>query len=748
MKFGKQLECLSLSKFEGYYIQYRELKKAIKVLAGHEKNQSTVQEVTHWTSSFLRCGPNPEVPPEARLQDVLSRELERVSKYTELEEDALHTQLDRLEQDTKKNEMEHAELMQELNEIGDQIVQLKVFTRLNFTGFRKILKKYDKWTKSKVMPWFMAQVARAKLMTVDYDRLLQRLNDCAVVLRKRAVKLNSPSEGGGRKRVFSMGQNEGGFSRKRAASSMQQSLHDSKDLIFFIDSQDSMQVKVQLAKYLDIPRGSGPAAGAAARNPTTGSAPAGASAALRSRTVSVFFDTDDFAVYQAHHLGVPAGDFDLGGGESHIPKRGLLHLRHTAVGAVCLVHEDPEKVLRSEVSLARASVSRFCAGQPVQPSGITAASSEMARATLSSAQSALREDGLHPVAQASYFRSRFGDDGGSLVVTLDEDVRLARAAEWDGQPKGSEVFPFDILHISLSGAASFEVPDWLLQMSNRGNLSQVSGFSKAAHAIARFYGRSSNLHLPHWYRQAMNYEAPGGDQSEEEEVSSKKVVPDEVKGKKVAVVADAVLPGEAPPAVRERLASTMYQSAASHLLHEFGTPGEGSSPQVPASSGDLSAPLLAPASGVPQRSPKPPSLFQRLWRGRRSSEEKSVSAMPVRRAIVAVQPKTLLSNERTFLEWIHFATLFATIGVALLHGASEPHQVNVARSLILLALLVVLWSLQTFNWRAEALDKKASIEYHDSFGPPLLIGGLLMAMLYASLGAVGVLDVGSSGRLR
>merc|ERR1712217_742920 len=99
-------------------------------------------------------------------------------------------------------------------------------------------------------------------------------------------------------------------------------------------------------------------------------------------------------------------------------------------------------------------------------------------------------------------------------------------------------------------------------------------------------------------------------------------------------------------------------------------------------------------------------------------------AKPVRRAIVAVQPKTIYSNERTFLDWIHFGTMLATIGIALLHGGGRKH-VTLGRFLVASAILLVAWSFHIFNWRADCLDLKKSTEYHDKYGPPVLIFALL-----------------------
>merc|ERR1711924_503378 len=105
------------------------------------------------------------------------------------------------------------------------------------------------------------------------------------------------------------------------------------------------------------------------------------------------------------------------------------------------------------------------------------------------------------------------------------------------------------------------------------------------------------------------------------------------------------------------------------------------------------------------------------------SPEAGSSTKPVRFAIVTVQPKTLYSNERTFLEWIHFSTILAALGIALLHGLRG--KVLLGRFLILSAIFLVAWSLHIFNRRALALDSKEATDYQDNWGPPSLILALL-----------------------
>ncbi|PFH34940.1 vacuolar transporter chaperone VTC2 [Besnoitia besnoiti] len=56
-----------------------------------------------------------------------------------------------------------------------EIVFLDSFVRLNFTGFRKITKKYDKHNRSSAASWYMSRVVRQDFMNLNFTLLLTNL---------------------------------------------------------------------------------------------------------------------------------------------------------------------------------------------------------------------------------------------------------------------------------------------------------------------------------------------------------------------------------------------------------------------------------------------------------------------------------------------------------------------------------------------------------------------------------------------
>eukprot|EP00929_Paragymnodinium_shiwhaense_P071480 TRINITY_DN36328_c0_g1_i1.p1 TRINITY_DN36328_c0_g1~~TRINITY_DN36328_c0_g1_i1.p1 ORF type:complete len:746 (-),score=231.64 TRINITY_DN36328_c0_g1_i1:285-2522(-) len=735
MKFGKHLEKLSLPKFRGYYVQYKELKKAIKVFTGQEKNQSTVEEVTHWSSSFLRLGPSPEVLPEARLQEILTRELDRISRFTELEESHVRKELAQLQSDTAAGAV-GLQTLSRLDELAQEIVELKRFTELNFTGFRKILKKFDKSSKSRATPWFMGQVARAAMMNVDFDDLVHKLNNIA-----RRVTPNVPE-------------------RELPTASERARL---RTQTFLVDAKQAIRIKVELAKALTW-----------LADPHQTAAPGPAKRKVQ-RTTCVFFDTQELSVYQAY--------LEKSEARQDGPPCVSLHMRSRGTDTVALALEAPNMPSK-EVWVARADVSNLLTGtagvEPLRPSGRIHASTvkpeegEAARSVLSTAQQALRGrvslDRLQPRAQASFVRNVFRGAGGILAV-LDEEIKVHQVAgqlpeNWDapgantGVTGRAENLNYAVLTLSLPDQPTSEAQHCLRRVVDSAVLAEVAGYSKAAHAVGHFHAAARELAMPHWYGTEIGGDAAGvDDASEGSDDDAMKLTASLKEGSKVKVE-------ERLRTYTDDVNAQSYASCpASRLVHEFGStqdavdndvrlvsapPSTGAKTRPAEAGGGLLTPLLdkdAKESSITasEQQEQRRGFLARLLGLLPKASAAADAQLPTRKAIVQVQPKTLYSNERTFLEWIHFATIVATMGLAMLHGTSKLAYIYTGRFLVFGAVLLTLSSLRSFNRRAKALDNKAITDYEDHLGPVLLILYLLVGLLVSTLHAAGVLQLDRSG---
>ncbi|CAK9073586.1 unnamed protein product [Durusdinium trenchii] len=171
MKFGKQIKRLADPADLNHYLAYDVLKKAINVVApsAQQENEDVLGKSAQ--------------PAESRFYELLQHEMSKVNRFFQLQ---LRTLLDKfrevqralhsMAQGGGSELLTHANRL--LEEAADGLVELDQFKYLNFTGFRKIAKKFDKSTKSGVTlsSWFMPQLKRAFFVAHPLDGLLLSLS--------------------------------------------------------------------------------------------------------------------------------------------------------------------------------------------------------------------------------------------------------------------------------------------------------------------------------------------------------------------------------------------------------------------------------------------------------------------------------------------------------------------------------------------------------------------------------------------
>ena len=71
----------------------------------------------------------------------------------------------------------------EVSRITYELTELANFTRLNYTGFIKILKKHDKHTAFMLKPMFMVRLNNKPLYLDNLDNLILRLSKLYDIIR-------------------------------------------------------------------------------------------------------------------------------------------------------------------------------------------------------------------------------------------------------------------------------------------------------------------------------------------------------------------------------------------------------------------------------------------------------------------------------------------------------------------------------------------------------------------------------------
>ncbi|KAI9304208.1 vacuolar transporter chaperone 1 [Cunninghamella echinulata] len=106
-------------------------------------------------------------------------------------------------------------------------------------------------------------------------------------------------------------------------------------------------------------------------------------------------------------------------------------------------------------------------------------------------------------------------------------------------------------------------------------------------------------------------------------------------------------------------------------------------------------------------------------------------ALPMR-----IEPKVYFANERTFLSWLHFTVVLGGLAIGLLNFGDKIGQIS-ALIFTLIAMLVMIYALYTFHWRATKIRLREHTSYDDRFGPSMLCVLLLAGVsvnLYLRVG--------------
>lgn len=172
MKFGKYLESrqLELPEYLGYFINYKSLKKLIKQLSdGNTTNSESI--------FFFR----------------VERELEKVNDFYIEKQSDLKLKLDILINkkfqlikyysnenlgSTKEKSISFQKLYNSFNQYSKILVRLSQFVELNETGFRKILKKWDKRLNTHFKEVYLSNTVNVQ--PVFHKEEINNLNDLVV----------------------------------------------------------------------------------------------------------------------------------------------------------------------------------------------------------------------------------------------------------------------------------------------------------------------------------------------------------------------------------------------------------------------------------------------------------------------------------------------------------------------------------------------------------------------------------------
>lgn len=667
---------------------------------------------------------------------------------------------------------------------------LALYTKLNFTGFIKIVKKHDKRTGLSLKATFIRDyLERRPFYKYNWDALIVKLSRLYDLVRTRGHPVQGDSSAGGAQSAF-----------------VRQTTK------YWVHPDNLIHLKLQILRHLPV----------LVFNPNKEFEPAD------SAITSIYFDNEELELY--------LGRVEKTEGAEAIRLRWYGDMNVKTIFVERKTHREDwtgEKSVKARFPIKEDKVNAFIRGEYTMDAEFEALfeKGKKTRQEVDSmiqlateVQYAILTRKLQPVMRTFYNRTAFQLPGDARVrISLDTELTMVREDNWDGKERSGsnwrrmdigidhpfsqlpsedrELFPYGVLEVKLQTQFGQEPPLWVRELVSSHLVESIPKFSKFIHGCSTLLPNRVDL-VPFWLPQMdtdirkpdtgnVTIDRPttlhsnqGTDSTTTpdhvpspaheravytEPVSEGEDDEDMVGGIAVDEIGSARVPlGEALEAIAWREKQFKQQETEMDARVAQSRQAAGVSTQsddeesarqsffkkrrtpVPAPLERFSIDPLAPASVFDQ------SLQKKLKKTAKTQSEnddeddtrtvgassrlaetdpeyiRNFVASPGKRIAVPVrvEPKVFFAQERTFLKWLHFGVLIGTVATGLLNFSEPGDRTGLicAGAFVIAALMAIAYSAAMFQHRVESLRARSSDAlYYDPWGPSVLCLALAAA---------------------
>ncbi|KXN88628.1 Vacuolar transporter chaperone 4 [Leucoagaricus sp. SymC.cos] len=586
---------------------------------------------------------------------------------------------------------------------------LALYTKLNITGFMKILKKQTGIPlKTSFIQFYLE---KRPFYKYNWDALIVKLSKLYDLVRTRGHPVQGDSSAGG---------NQSAFVRQTTK--------------YWVHQDNLVPLKLAILRNLPV----------LVFNPDKEYEP------KDSAITSIYFDNEDLELY--------LGRLEKTEGAEAIRLRWYGDVDNKTIFVERKTHREDwtgEKSVKARFPLKEHQVNPFLRGeytvdadfqQLVKKGKKTQAEVDSMIQLANEVQYTILTKRLQPVMRSFYDRTAFQLPGDARVrISLDTELTLIREDNWDGKvragdnwrredigidfpfeqvaPEDKEIFKYGILEVKLQTQFGQQPPEWVTDLVQSHLVEAVPKFSKFIHGCATLLPNRVDL-VPFWLPQ-MDIDILKPDTGY------------------LSVI-------ERPAAASSKGSSSRQPSTGSHSP-EF----EGYT--EPLSEGEEEEMDIAPAKNEGQRTGlsgaavEEAIAFREQMLKRREEQEMADGlntkgetgddrimvrdwTAPTGKRIsvpVRVEPKVYFAAERTFLKWLNTAVFIGTIATTLLNFVPADDQRGLISTAFFTfaALLAIAYSAGIFVYRSYRLrDRRASGLYYDKYGPTVLCFVLFLAL--------------------
>ncbi|GAA5805300.1 hypothetical protein HPULCUR_010815 [Helicostylum pulchrum] len=712
MKFGSQLKDAIYPEWSPFYIDYDGLKKRLR--KAEKERPFTEKDETE----FVELLDNNLEKVYAFHQEKIEEIKKRIEEYDE----KINHQIP--SQDTLP---ELSFIQENINWIADDINRLARYSRINYTGFLKMVKKHDRHTEYVLRPMFMVRLNQCPFWNENNDLLLIKLSQLFSKVRDGGMTMSF-------KPVSQSYLNE-----------ENQDLQQARRLVvkrFFVQTENVLELKTYVLRHLPV---------LVYRDNSK------KQDNIDPPISSVYLDDAELDSYNSRVEGAEGSQiirlrwYGSAKGNSTIgferrtlaeENRGELKDRFT------IKDKYVAGFLKGDQTFVEKSVRKL------RNSGRSEQDVDKYETLVKQVQNTIITKNMEPVLRTYYRRTAFQIPGDQSVrMALDTDLCFIREDSglfaddptqrrpndnWR-RPDADTNFPFDNLKnesdINRYPFATFEIklelapnerePEWIVDLEESGILEEAFDFSKFVHGIAVMFDTRVPL-LPYWLAQMDN------------DIQQLPILPSNspsvgqknLKGKsKAASEVDTIhsdIRTRVLTSTNERsslMGSTANQSYGSRQLPTVSevhiVPEEESTPSKMVNS--ISS-IFDNFMGKANKQPQPQQRYMEPVILPPGVKIPKKIVTPLR-----VEPKVFFANERTYFSWMSFGTLISTFSLALFNAGDAVGKLSgIVYSLISISIL--MYGMGLYYRRRELIHNRAAGPYDELVGPTVICFALLFAV--------------------
>jgi len=606
-------------------------------------------------------------------------------------------------------------IKEQVDAIGDRFLKLEKYVNLNFTGFRKILKKHDKLLPNPCSSFYIGRLHQQGWVRGDYSDVIVNISSIYSRIRGDVHK-----EGGD-------GIGAQDFLRKTTK--------------YWVRPEFVTAIKYLVSQRLPVSLFGG-----------DGDYKERSDAQLVN---SVYLDNSQLELYHGRLDKTPGAI--------------ALRLRWYGTGEPELVfverktHRDSwtgEVSVKERFIISPKEVPLLLSGkfdkaakiEQMRAKGKSQQEIEDWNSLASEIIQAINSKQLVPTMRSQYMRTAFQiKNDASVRISLDtnlcmiyeRDTAVMLGDRWYRDPTkavpANQItrFPHAVLEIKLEILEGMSTPEWVKEILTSGMVCEVFKFSKFIHGCAVLMQDDVQA-VPYWVDDpslTASIEASKGEQMLSEHksrIDANKQLPQllpygatqmERRPAPKAfldIVQSGRQQGKSP--ARDSSKSKSPSSSNGDLMAAGGGGGGGSGTVSELSDLEDNAALF-----YEQRANDVPNQWcggtPCWWMG-----AVSLVADDLPTPAQKVEPKVHFANERTLIHWFHVAVYFTSLSSAILAfaPANSPAEMF-AISLLLMASFMIGYAIRTFHIRAAKIRERAQVRWDDPLGPVILGVTLIIA---------------------